>query len=47
MMCANEISALYVCVHVGIAAEMSDLELFSSYMHILKAVLTLVYMTCH
>jgi hypothetical protein len=46
-MFAHEISAFYVCVHVGMAAEMPDLELFSSYMHILKAVLTLVYMTCH
>jgi len=47
MMFVHEISALYVCMHVGMAAEMPDLELFSSYMHILKALLTLVYMTCH
>ena len=47
MMFAHEISALYVCVRVGRAAQVPDLELFSSYMHILKAVLTLVYMTCH
>jgi hypothetical protein len=47
MMFAHEISALHECVHVGMAAEIPDLELFSSYMVILKAVLTLVYMTFH
>ena len=46
-MFAREISALNVCMHVGIAAQMPDLGLFSSYLHILKDVLTLVYMTCH
>jgi len=47
VMFAHEISALYVCMHVGMTAQVPDLELFSSYMHILKALLTLVYMTCH
>jgi len=47
MMFANEISSLYICVHVCMAAEMPDLQLFSSCTHILKGVLTAVYMTCH
>ena len=47
MMFAHEISTFYVCVRVGMAAHVLGLELFPSYMHILKTLLTLVYMTCH
>jgi hypothetical protein len=46
-MCACQISALCVCVHISVTAQMLDLELFLSYVPVLKAVLTVVYVTCH